>query len=194
MQHQHRFHDKHHDSGERARMLGSEQRRQWLKTADLIDTAGISPGMTCIDLGCGAGALSVPLVEAVGPAGNVYAVDTDKHLLNFINEQNIPENLVTVNRDAADTGLETETADACFIILVLHEVPAEGVIAETYRLLKPGGKIVVLEWRMDFDNPQPPKSERIGREHLDRLLTDAGFSEFSYIEWDQRCYVATAVK
>ncbi|UCD09744.1 MAG: hypothetical protein JSU79_03615 [Dehalococcoidales bacterium] len=80
------------------------------------------------------------------------------------------------------------------MILLLHEVLPEGVLAEAYRLLKTEGKVVTLEWRMDFDSPRPPRNERIDRNRMEQLLTDSGFTSFEYTDWSDSHFVMTAVK
>jgi len=182
------------DPKNRARILGSDRRAEWLKVDEIIEKAGISPGMVCVDLGCGAGTLSLPLAEKVGSTGNVYAVDTNPDVLQVIKGKNPPANLATLQRTAADTGLDASIADCCFMILLLHEVPPEGVLAEAHRLLKTEGKAIILEWRMDFDSTRPPRNERIDGHRMEQLLTEAGFSDFEYTEWSESHYVMTAVK
>jgi ubiquinone/menaquinone biosynthesis C-methylase UbiE len=182
------------DPKNRARILGSGRRAEWLRINEVIERAGVSQGMTCVDLGCGAGTLSLPLAEKVSSTGNVYAVDTNPEVLEVIQEKNPPTHLVTLQKSAADTGLNASIADRCFMILLLHEVPPEGVLAEAYRLLKTEGRAVILEWRMDFDSPRPPRNERIDRDRMEELLTGAGFSSFEYIHWSDSHYVMTAVK
>jgi len=182
------------DPKNRARILGREGRAEWLKVNELIERSGVSQGMVCVDLGCGAGTLSLPLAEKVGSTGKVYAVDTNPDVLQVIKEKNPPSSLVTMQKSAADTGLDASIADCCFMILILHEVPPEGVLAEAYRLLKTEGKAIVLEWRMDFVSPRPPRNERIDRDRMEHLMTDAGFTAFEYIQWSDSHYVMTAVK
>lgn len=182
------------DPKNRARILGSDRRTEWLRVNEIIEKAGVSQGMTCVDLGCGAGTLSSPLAEKVGSTGNVYAVDTNPDVLQVIKEKNPPANLVTLQKSAAATGLNASIADCCFMILLLHEVPPEGVLAEAYRLLKLEGKAVILEWRMEFDSPRPPRNERIDRDRMEQLLIGAGFTSLEYIQWSDSHYVMTAVK
>jgi len=182
------------DPKNRARILGSNRRAEWLRINAILEKAKISQGMVCVDLGCGAGTLSLPLAEKVGSTGKVYAVDTNPDVLQVIKEKNPPANLVTLQKSGADTGLDASIADCCFMILVLHEVPPEGVLAEAYRLLKTEGKAIILEWRMDFDSPRPPRNERIDRNRMEQLLTGAGFTSFEYIEWSDSHYVMTALK
>ena len=185
----------HHDPESRIRMLGSEDRQKWLRVDDLIENAGITEGMTCVDLGCGAGALSFPLALAVGEEGKVYAVDNDEKTIEYIRIKNPPPNLITVKSDAAWTGLEDRTADFCFMVLLLHEVEKpDDVMAEAFRLLKPGGRALVLEWREDFDSPNPPVNERINRERIEKLFMQTGFSGFEYTDWSRSHYIATGSK
>lgn len=182
------------DPKNRARILGSDRRAEWLKVNEIIGKAAVTRGTVCVDLGCGAGTLSLPLAEKVGSTGKVYSVDTNPDVLQVLIEKNPPAHLVTLQKSAADTGLDASIADCCFMILVLHEVPPEGVLAEAYRLLKKEGKAIILEWRMDFDSPRPPRNERIDRDHMEQLLAGAGFTSFEYYEWSASHYVMTAVK
>ena len=184
------------DPRRRAQMLDSEQRGKWLRADDLIkDVAGITRGMTCIDLGCGAGAVSFPMVNAVGDKGAVYAVDNSAEVLERIRLKNPPPNLIPIHSDAGQTGLESGIADICLMVLILHEVEEpDKVAAEAFRLLKPEGKALVMEWREDFDSPHPPHNERIGRKQMEQLFRETGFSSFEYTEWSGSHYVATGLK
>ncbi len=184
------------ESERRVQMLDSEQRQKWLRADDLIkEMAGITVGMTCVDLGCGTGAISFPLASAVGNEGRVYAVDNDAKAIGRIKEKGPPSNLIPVLKDAVQTGLESEIADFCFMVLILHEVEQPNrVMAEALRLLKPGGKVLVMEWRDEPDTPGPPHSERIPKEQMERLFTQAGLFSYTYTEWSRSHYVATGIK
>ena len=182
------------DPKNRARILGSDRRAAWLKVNKIIEKADVTQGMICVDLGCGAGTLSLPLAVKVGSTGMVYAIDSNPNVLQVLAEKNPPAHLVTFQKSAADTGLDASIADCCFMILVLHEVPPEGVLAEAHRLLKTEGKAITLEWRMDFDSPRPPRNERIDTDRMEQLMSNAGFSSFEYIKWSDSHYVMTAVK
>ena len=189
-----RYHDSI-DPGRRLRMLDNEGRGKWLRVNDLIKELNVNKGMTCIDLGCGAGALSFSLAEAVGREGTVYAVDTNTDAINRIREKNPPENLITINSSADRTGLDDGIADVCFTIMLLHEVDRpEDILAEAYRLLKPGGRIAAIEWKYEAEIPGPPPSERISREQAEQLFNQAGYREHLYKDWTQNLYLFTGTK
>jgi ubiquinone/menaquinone biosynthesis C-methylase UbiE len=184
------------DPKKRVRILDTEERARWLKASDLINNiAGITAGMICVDLGCGTGAISFPLASAVGNEGKVYAVDINVEVIERIREKNPPPNLIPILGDAGNTGLESQIADSCFMVLVLHEVEQpDKILAEVFRLLKRDGKALALEWREDFDSPHPPHNERINRKEVEKLFIKAGFSYFEYTNWSKSHYVATAIK
>jgi ubiquinone/menaquinone biosynthesis C-methylase UbiE len=46
-------------------------------TESFLDAAGIAPGMTCLDVGCGAGHVTRSLARRVGPAGRVVGIERD---------------------------------------------------------------------------------------------------------------------
>ncbi len=59
---------------ERLRLLA---RDRWPDTAALFERAGLSPGMRCIDLGCGGGEVTFEIARLVAPGGSVTGVDMD---------------------------------------------------------------------------------------------------------------------
>jgi 2-polyprenyl-3-methyl-5-hydroxy-6-metoxy-1,4-benzoquinol methylase len=47
----------------------------------LIERLGLTPGMRVLDAGCGPGRLTIPLAKAVGPGGEVVALDGQRGML-----------------------------------------------------------------------------------------------------------------
>jgi 2-polyprenyl-3-methyl-5-hydroxy-6-metoxy-1,4-benzoquinol methylase len=52
-------------------------RERWPATAALFDRAGLTPGMRCIDLGCGGGEVTLEIATLVAPGGSATGVDMD---------------------------------------------------------------------------------------------------------------------
>ncbi len=188
--------EEHSDPKGRALRMDREERLKALRPNELIkDLAGVTKGMTCVDLGCGTGALSFPMVLCVGNEGIVYAVDNSAEMLEHIRTKNPPHNLELVQRDASQTGLGSEIADFCLLSLILHEYEQpDNFIAEAFRLLKPEGKVMIVEQREGFDSQRHPRDKQITREHIERLFKQAGFSCFEYTEWSEKYYIATGSK
>src|SRR5919197_346282 len=102
--------------------------------ADLWAAAGIVPGATVVDVGCGPGALFPALVAAVGDAGSVMGVDGDPDAVaaaQALAAANGWEQVrVQVGR-ADESGLEPDAADAVMMRHVLaHNAPTEQAIVD----------------------------------------------------------------
>lgn len=183
-------------NAKRAPLLDKEERLKELRPQELLtDIAGITKGLTCIDLGCGTGTFSFPMVLCVGDEGVVYAVDDTAEMLEHIRAKNPPSNLRLVYGDARQTGLGSQIADFCLLAFILIQVKRpDSLMAEAFRLLKPGGRALVVEWKADRDSPGPSRSRRLPREHVERLFKQVGFSCFEYIDWSNNRYVAIGKK
>lgn len=185
-----------HFDTKRAPLLDNEGRLKELRPLQLLrNVAGITKGMTCVDLGCGTGTFSLPMVLCVGDQGVVYAVDDSAEMLEHIQAKKPPPNLRLVYRDVAQTGLGSEIADICLLAFILHEVKRpDSLVVEVSRLLKPEGRALVVEWKADLDSPGPPRKRRLAREHVERLFKQVGFCYFDYLDWSKNHYVATGSK
>jgi ubiquinone/menaquinone biosynthesis C-methylase UbiE len=175
-----------------AAKLDGEGRLKELKPYDLLrEVAGISDGMVCIDFGSGTGTFALPLAELVGNQGKVYAVDRSAEMHVHIQAKNPPPNLVLVESDVIQTGLDSQIADVCLLAFILHEVKQPSILmSEAVRLLKPGGKAVVVEWRADSVLRGPPQSKRITRTQIEEIIKQAGLSLLEYHDWSINHYIA----
>ncbi|MFC1942750.1 class I SAM-dependent methyltransferase [Chloroflexota bacterium] len=179
-----------------AHKLDNPGRISELKPRELLkNAAGLTSGMTCIDFGSGTGTFSLPMIDLVGDEGKVFAVDNSAEMLAHIRLKKPPQNLVLVNSDATRTGLNDRIADICLLAFILHEVKQPGnLITEASRLLKPDGKLVVVEWKADMDSLGPPRKNRISQEQIKLLFEQVSLIQASYIIWSINHYVAIGEK
>lgn len=176
-----------------AAKLDGEDRLKELRLLELLrDVAGVSPGMVCIDFGSGTGVFALPMADLVGSDGKVYAVDRSAEMHGHIRAKNHPANVILVESDVTQTGLYSQLADVCLLAFILHEVKQPSILmAEATRLLKPGGKAVVVEWRADSVLRGPPLSKRITRTHIEEIFEQSGLTVAEYRDWSVNHYVAT---
>ena len=53
-----------------------DRRRKWQNPEDILREIGLETGMTFLDIGCGNGFFTLPAARMVGPAGQVYGLDS----------------------------------------------------------------------------------------------------------------------
>jgi ubiquinone/menaquinone biosynthesis C-methylase UbiE len=109
----------------------------------LLDRAGLRPGQSAIDLGCGPRGILDLLAGRVSPGGRVVGVDADPALITMAAEFAAARGLNGVEVMAADarhTGLPSGSFDLVHTRTLLVNVPEPArVVAEMTRLARPGG-------------------------------------------------------
>jgi len=152
-------------------------RRAWYDAQEILDGFAVKAGSVCTDLGCGVGEFTFLLAHTVGPSGRVYAVDSSVAALDMLKIKKPGANIVTLRADLAETRLPAGQCDFVLMPFSLSATADAGsTLAEAARLLKPDGRIGVVEWRPSPPPPGPPMVQRIRSDRLQRLLENHGFT------------------
>ncbi|TSC79091.1 MAG: SAM-dependent methyltransferase [Parcubacteria group bacterium Gr01-1014_29] len=147
-------------------------------TAQSLD---ILPGMRIVDFGCGSGHWAVSLAKATGPAGKVFAIDIQESALEatraqarYAHLQNIETIRANVER-AGGIMLKDGTVDAVMISNMLFQADEKAVVvAQAARILKPHGRVFLIEWDETESLAGPPASQRISRQTAEQLFGKEG--------------------
>lgn len=167
-----------------AHRLDLPARRIWLPPAEVLAAMALSPGQTIADVGAGTGYFSLPLAQAVGPRGKVYAVDAQNEMLSLL-KQKLDEaavsNVELIHAEADKTSLPESSCDLFFAANVWHEFDdCTTVLQEAVRVLKAGGQIAILDWRPDAPpEPGPPLAHRLHSSGAVNALASSGFQNIA---------------
>jgi ubiquinone/menaquinone biosynthesis C-methylase UbiE len=151
----------------------------------MIDSLGLKPGMTVVDLGAGSGRISFLMALKVAPEGKILAVDIQDEMLALIEkkvDQTGIKNVIPVKGKVATTGLDAGSVDLIIMVDVYHELefPHE-MLADLSKILKPGGRIAWVEYRKE--DPEVP-IKLVHKMTEDQVKKEAGQKEFGleYVE------------
>jgi ubiquinone/menaquinone biosynthesis C-methylase UbiE len=143
--------------------------RDVLRRRQLIrDALGAAPGERVMDVGCGPGFYVAELLEQVGSDGSVVGIDSSQPMLAIAAHRcHGHDNVAFHEADATSLPVENMSVDAAPSVQVLEyvaDVPA--ALAEMYRALRPGGRLVVwdIDWAtVSVRTADPARTERILR-------------------------------
>ena len=132
----------------------TEEARDRLNEAgEVMNRAGITPGMTVADIGAGEGYYTIRLAERVGPGGRVLAQDIVPAVRDKLAERVSRERLDNVSVKLgrpADPGLPENSFDRILLVHMYHEIAAPFEFLWRLRpALRPTGRVVVV----DADRP-----------------------------------------
>jgi len=156
---------------------------------DLIDHArlfkhlGLKKGLTFLDVASGRGTYSLAAAAIVGPTGKVLSVDLWREgiegLERMAEEQGLTNIATAVSDIRREIPFPDDIADAALMATTLHDFTADGsqdkVLREVARILKPHGRLAVVEFK-DLDGPPgPPRHIRISAPQVKTALAAHGF-------------------
>ena len=148
-----------------------------------VAALGVEPGMRVADFGSGSGAYVLAIAEQLQGSGYIYAVDVQKDLLRrtlseahkrgFTNVEILWGDLETKKGSKiADNSL-----DIVLISNLLFQIDNKrAVIEEAKRIVRPSGRIAIIDWTESFQNMGPHKNSVVSKKDAYALAHDAGLT------------------
>lgn len=157
---------RHGNPPEVARMVRRQLQRgrlKWQKPERVLRALGVRRGQVVADVGAGPGFWTVPLARRVGPRGHVFALDPEPAALDVLRRRLAKarvRNVTPVLNDDTAPMLPDRACDLAVIVNVYHHFadPA-AFLKRVARCLKPGGRLVNIDWA-DRDTPKGPPAHR----------------------------------
>ena len=138
-----------------------------------VDRAGVSPGDAVLDVCCGTGDLSFELAERVSPGGHVVGCDFSEPMLDLAREKAAARNAPVRFEwaDALELPYDEGRFDAVTVGFgVRNFADRDRGLREMARVLKPGGRLVILE----FTEPSRPPFSTFYSLWFDRIVPVLG--------------------
>lgn len=140
------------------RMMESRLRTWLMNPVKTLEGAGIAPGQTVLEVGCGTGFFTIPAARIIGDQGSLVAMDAlsdyTKRVSQKVEDADL-KNVRVVQRDALDTGLDAASIDTALLfgVLPFPFLPLNRLLPEMQRILKTEGRLAV--WMFPFSGWVP---------------------------------------
>ena len=173
------MHRLHQDPKAYIAMLDDPARDAYQKPHEVIAALNLREGEAIADIGAGSGYFTFRLANHVGGAGRVYAVDISPDMIVHLNRR-IRDlrltNVVTMLAAPDDPMLADSSVDRFFICETWHHIENhDRYLALLKKALKPGGQLVMIDFKKTKTPMGPPLEMRIAREDLVKEMEKNGF-------------------
>ncbi len=174
--------DKQINNPEEKTEEGIEAEAKFINPNEIIGQLDLEEGNYVADFGCGSGYFSIPFAQKIGSEGRIYCLDVLAQALESVESQakilglsNILTKRVNLENEEG-SGLEKESLDWVIMKDVLFQnEKKETIFKEAYRVLKPRGKILIMEWNDKNFLVGPEKNKRISCEKMEELVKEQNF-------------------
>ncbi len=173
-----------HKFNPRKRSVLDDPKRFLFESPDaILSEVGVDSGQVVADIGCGTGFFTLPLAKLVGKQGKVYALDTSPTMIRELRKRT--KNLKQVKPIHSQENrfpLEDRSLDFALLVNMIHELENWRLfLKEVRRILKPGGKICVVDWKKKKMAMGPPLKIRLTKKRIGEMLHQSGYSRIRSI-------------
>ena len=154
----------------------------FLDARDVISRLNLKGNEVFMDAGCGDGHVSMEAYDMLGKEATIYSVDvygpSIEDMEKEVEEKGI-KNIIPIQSNIAERiALEDDTVDICLLINVFHHFVAmeenDEAIEELKRIIKPGGKIAVMDYKKMDTGYGPPLRVKSSPEELEKMFAKHG--------------------
>ncbi len=147
-----------------------------------IEQCGIQAGMEIADFGSGSGHYSMAASRALIATGRVYAVDVQPDLLTKLKNEAVRQGLYNIEviwgniEKLGGTKLRDNSVDLVLLSNILFQLDdRETMVKEVKRVLRPAGRVMVVDWSDSFGGIGPKQENVVKKETAKELFEKSGF-------------------
>jgi demethylmenaquinone methyltransferase/2-methoxy-6-polyprenyl-1,4-benzoquinol methylase/phosphoethanolamine N-methyltransferase len=149
-----------------------------------VRVASVGPGDKVLEAGCGTGSLALAAKKHTGPEGEVVGIDASPEALDIARDKAARAGMSITFQHALieDIPYPDDQFDVALSCFMIHHLPSDDArrqgLAEVYRVLKPGGRLLILD------------GESSNRK-LPQMMEEAGFTDIAV---DRRWLILSSVR
>jgi ubiquinone/menaquinone biosynthesis C-methylase UbiE len=168
-------------------LLESKERQSYLNTKEILHLLDLHPNYILADLGCGSGVFTIPLSKEVK---QVFAIDVEPKMIDVVNQKILQKkikNIKTMLSYDNKIPLENDFLDLLITVNTLHEFRnLDRTLQEIYRVLKPSGKVAVVDFKKKKEGFGPPENIRISSRKARTIFSQYHFKVLKtiYLRFD----------
>lgn len=166
--------------------------------ADLLfSEIGLKQGITFLDAACGLGAYTLAASEVVGETGRIFAFDLWEPAIDGLTQEILARGLSHIEARIADIcrhiPLPDASIDVALLAMVVHDLARDysqgGALREVQRVLRPSGRLGIVEYKKKDGPPGPPINVRLSPEALQSFVHPYGFQALKTVDIGPNSYL-----
>jgi ubiquinone/menaquinone biosynthesis C-methylase UbiE len=162
---------------------------KFIDPEEILKKLTIPSGSIIADFGCGSGYFSLPLAQRVGEDGKVYCLDVLSQALETVSSKAKIMGIKTLETSRVNleklNGSKLQDVSVDWVIMkdmLFQNKNKEIILSEAKRVLKPGGKLLIVEWNNHSSSVGPDGKLRVSKEDMVKLIDSQGFKMEQEIE------------
>ena len=164
-------------NGHRIRGRSTES---FIDARDVISRLNLKGDEVFMDAGCGDGHVTMEAYDMMSDDATIYAVDVYEPSIEDL-EKDLKKdgitNVIPIQSDiAGKIAIDDDIVDICLMINVFHhfvgEQAVQGAIRELKRVIKPGGKIAVMDYKKEDTGYGPPVKMKRSAEEVKEMFSE----------------------
>ena len=179
---------------EKLEKLNNPERLNNIPPGFIWEKLGVYNPGTVVDLGAGTGFFSLRFARIPG-VDKVYAMDIADVMVDYMKENIAPhhKNIEPLKMNESSLPLPDNTAGVLIMINLHHELhePLK-ILEECVRVLKPGGKLAIVDWKKKLTDHGPPIEKRYGTQSVSQQLQEVSFQSVKIYEDLPEHFLVTA--
>jgi len=155
----------------------------FLNPQKVVSELDIKAPLRIADFGCGHGYFAIPLAKAVGKEGHIFAIDILSEALDEVKERALAEglgNIETFRGNLEVPGGSKVPDNSCDMVVLANilyqSTKKPQIIKEAHRVLRFGGKLVIIDWERVGSHLTADSGWRISEDEAKIMAQDQNFS------------------